>query len=135
MTVDGRYCPLRTSEPRTSAADGGYWPTPTVNGNYNRKGASADSGDGLITAIRNSMFPTPTANDAKNASLPPASANWDSLPGHVLRGLQSHGINVVSGGLNPPWVEWLMGYPGEWTVCAAWAMQSSRRRRKPPSGI
>lgn len=35
------------------------WPTPSVCGNYNRKGVSATSGDGLATAVRN--WPTPTA--------------------------------------------------------------------------
>lgn len=33
------------------------WPTPTINGNHNRKGISAKSGDGLATAVR--MWPTP----------------------------------------------------------------------------
>jgi hypothetical protein len=41
------------------------------------------------------MLPTPTAN------------RWD--------GLQSHGVNVVTGSLNPAWVEALMGYPIGWT--------------------
>ena len=40
-------------------------------------------------------FPTPTANRRD--------------------GLQSHGINVVSGQLNPMWVEWLMAWPSGWT--------------------
>jgi hypothetical protein len=48
---------------------------------------------GLTQIVR--MWPTPTAN------------RWD--------GLQSHGINVVEGSLNPAWVEWLMGYPPGWT--------------------
>jgi hypothetical protein len=30
-------------------------------------------------------------------------------------GLQSHGLNVVTGSLNPKWVEWLMGYAPNWT--------------------
>jgi hypothetical protein len=47
------------------------WPTITINGNYNRKGLSKTSGDGLAT--------------------------------------------VVGGPLNPPWVEWLMGWPPGWT--------------------
>lgn len=46
-------------------------PTVTVCGNYNRKGASATSGDGLAT--------------------------------------------VVGGALNPTWVDWLMGWPLNWT--------------------
>lgn len=38
------------------------WPTPTVTGNYNRRGASPASGDGLATAARH-PWPTPTARD------------------------------------------------------------------------
>jgi len=34
---------------------GQMWPTPTVCGNYNRKGASATSGDGLATAVAMSL--------------------------------------------------------------------------------
>src|SRR5690606_24677965 len=33
-------------------------PTPTVSGNYNRKGASATSGDGLATFAGGSLNPT-----------------------------------------------------------------------------
>ncbi len=33
------------------------WPTPTIDGNYNRKGLSPRSGDGLVTAVR--QWPTP----------------------------------------------------------------------------
>ena len=40
------------------------WPTVTVTvtvkGNYNKKGLSIRSGDGLITALRNAGFSTPT---------------------------------------------------------------------------
>jgi hypothetical protein len=41
------------------------WPTPTVNGNYNRKGASKNSGNGLETAVKS--WPTPTAFDWNTA--------------------------------------------------------------------
>jgi hypothetical protein len=34
------------------------WPTPTVSGDYNRKGASATSGDGLATAVGGALNPT-----------------------------------------------------------------------------
>ncbi len=47
----------------------------------------------LLGAAR--LLPTPTAT------------RWD--------GLQSHGKNVVTGQLNPTWVEWLMGFPPGWT--------------------
>lgn len=40
-------------------------PTPTVHGNYNRKGASKTSGDGLATAIK--RLPTPMSRDWKDS--------------------------------------------------------------------
>ncbi len=62
------------------------WPTVTVHGNYNRKGASKDSGDGLATA--------------------------------------------VGGCLNPTWVEWLMGFPMQWTELKDWVTPLCRPSRK-----
>ena len=59
------------------------------------------------------LYPTPTCNDAKNNN-PPSQRkangrNSDSLPVPVWG-------NVAAGGsLNPPWVEWLMGFPIGWT--------------------
>lgn len=54
------------------------------------------------------MYPTPTANDAKNATLPPSQCDRDSVPGALMR-------DGVTGSLNADWVEWLMGYPKGWT--------------------
>ncbi|OFZ69068.1 MAG: hypothetical protein A2V79_11645 [Betaproteobacteria bacterium RBG_16_56_24] len=52
------------SEPIISEIDGFVLlPTLTVCGNYNRKGASATSGDGLITLIKRGLFPTMSASD------------------------------------------------------------------------
>ncbi len=99
----GKSRPSLETMPRSD-----LWPTPTVKGNYNRRGSSPTSGDGLQTAVNN--YPTPTASRRT--------------------GLQSHGVNVISGTLNPTWVEWLMGFPLGWTACARWEMQSSRRRGK-----
>ena len=47
------------------------WPTPTVHGNYNRKGASATSGDGLATFV--SLFPTPTATNTPTVTPTPTN--------------------------------------------------------------
>jgi hypothetical protein len=78
------------------------WPTPTVCGNYNRKGLSKTSGDGLATAVM--RFPTPTAHNAKETNAPSeALRNEPSLAYHA------------GGKLNPTWVEWLMGWPLGWT--------------------
>ena len=79
-----------------------YWPTPTVCGNYNRKGLSATSGDWLATAV--ATWPTPTAHNAKEFN----------SPSEALRNEPTLAARA-GGALNPTWVEWLMGWPLEWT--------------------
>lgn len=54
------------------------------------------------------LFPTPTVNDSKNATLPAAQMERNSLVGKLMR-------EEASGSLNPQFVEWLMGYPEDWT--------------------
>ena len=83
-------------------------PTPTVHGNYNRKGMSKNSGDGLATFV--AKFPTPCAQDAKNSTLPVSLRDRDSIPGYLLTNGEQPG-----GQLNPDWVEWLMGWPVGWS--------------------
>lgn len=88
------------------------WPTPTVCGNYNRKGASKTSGDGLATAVR--MWRTPNASDASKWSK-------QTLEERLEKGQQIRLNTQVSpdgsqaGLLNPNWVEWLMAWPIGWT--------------------
>lgn len=89
------YCPLLLSEQITEGVDGGcLLPTPTVCGNYNKKGASKHSGD---TALRR-KYPTPCASDWK---------------GSTKKGQRSGQLSEVflGGKLNPRFVEWLMGFP------------------------
>jgi DNA (cytosine-5)-methyltransferase 1 len=108
----------------------GLIPTPTVCGNYNRKGASKASGDGLATWA--AKFPTPNARDWKG---PPGKGCQDrggrssSLPAHVAKhakqaplgaaGLVTatgpFSVDPTGGTLNPTWVEWLMGWPLGWS--------------------
>jgi hypothetical protein len=116
------------------------WPTPTVKGNYNRKGLSAKSGDGLATAV--ARWPTPhgfskdgrsngpSGNElgrAVNKSFPTPVSTSQSGGRKGLDGgshararlVQDHGEQAMKeltgGSLNPTWVEWLMGWPIEWT--------------------
>ena len=106
--------------PLTDETDSGLWATPTVCGNYNRKGASATSGDGLATQVR--MWPTPVARDYRSPGRSrlerTGSKSGDCLP------------QVVGGQLNPTWVEWLMGFPAGWTDLSSSETASSRRSRK-----
>ena len=67
MLLGGMCYPLPPWAPSTSASGFGSrpcWPTVTVNGNYNRAGLSAKSGDGLATAV--ARWPTPNARDWKD---------------------------------------------------------------------
>ena len=88
------------------------WPTPTVKGNYNRKGVSAKSGDGLATAVR--RFPTPTVSMSRGSSSGALTRNSgrsrenDRLD-YAIEGAALHGR------LNPEFVEWLMGWPSGWS--------------------
>jgi hypothetical protein len=102
MMRNGLVWGRKTLEHLTAVNGSGYWPTPTVSGNYNRRGASANSGDGLATAVR--RWPTPTAHNAKETNAPSES----------LRHTPTLAAQV-GGKLNPTWVEWLMGWPIGWT--------------------
>lgn len=87
------------------------WPTASVCGNYNRKGASATSGDGLATAVKN--WPTPRAREGNSGSYGCASiernADRNYLDGVVIKKEEK------PGNLNADWVELLMGLPIGWT--------------------
>lgn len=87
-------------------------PTPTVNGNYNRKGLSPTSGDGLATYVQRSQksfpvrVPTPTASMVTTGDMEQSRYSSGQRPEYA---------QVNGGSLNPDWVEWLMGWPIGWT--------------------
>lgn len=116
------YQPLTSARP-TGGNAAGSWPTPTVNGNYNRKGASATSGDGLATAVK--AWPTPVASMSKGSS-PNALTRKNGKDRSNDR--LDHAVMARDGGqLNPTWVEWLMGWPLGWTDLRPLAMDRSAR--------
>jgi len=106
------------------------WSTPSVCGNYNRKGASANSGDGLATQAQFAVWPTPTAQpDGKSpAAHMEMKRNMKGGTRKAITDLQvmakavHHGIEPDAsgapmarcGGLNPDFPCWLMGYPEGW---------------------
>lgn len=87
----------------TMARRGELLPTPTVDGNYNKKGASAASGDGLHTAV--TKLATPTSRDWRSGKASPATMERNARP-----------LSEQIGGLlNPEFVEKMMGWPANWT--------------------
>lgn len=110
--------------PRTFGTDSFLWPTPVHKPGG---GSVLDGGSNSRKAARRrGMMPTPRASDGSKGGPNQRGSKGDlMLPSYVARfptptanrwdGLQSHGVNVVSGQLNPTWVEWLMGFPLGWT--------------------
>ena len=98
-----RYKEGRTPNPVELAET---FPTITVCGNYNRKGASKTSGDGLATYVR--MYPTPMAT--QRGDCPAERRRHSPCLESVVAMQEPNG-----GKLNPKWVEWLMGFPLGWT--------------------
>src|SRR5690606_7463573 len=96
---------LAPSAPRTEEREFSSWPTPHANC-HTGAGTHGDGGPNLQTAVK--MWPTPAAQDGKNATLPPSQKNRDTIPGAVIR-------TGENGQLNPAWVETLMGFPIGWT--------------------
>lgn len=98
--------------PTSESAYGSLLPTLTVCGNYNRKGASATSGDGLATALK--MLPKLVARDyrypGRSRLERTGSKSGECLP------------QVIGGPLNPDWCEWFMGWPIGWTALKPLAM-------------
>jgi hypothetical protein len=69
----------------TCESDSSLLPTVTIAGNYNRKGASANSGDGLITALK--MLPTLTVCQRDNSGGEYPGAQRPSLETLARNGL------------------------------------------------
>jgi len=93
-------------------------PTPNVCGNYNRKGASKTSGNGLATAIK--ILPTVTTRDYKDVG------TMENVPVNALLGRElgkNHGLK-----LQPAFAEWMMGFPEGWTDLDVLEMPSSRNK-------
>lgn len=107
----------------TSGIDGSaLLPTLTVCGNYNRKGTSKTSGDGLATALR--RFPTFVARDYRSPGRSRLERTGSKAGEHLP--------NVVGGPLNPEWCEWFMGWPIGHTESKHWATAKSRSKRPTP---
>ena len=111
MTAGGLCWELQMLAHRTSATASGLWPTPTVCGNHNRKGASATSGDGLATAVK--QWATPICRDSRTVRGGARTMNALGSEPLITQVAQAEG--ATDGALNPVWVEWLMGWPLGWT--------------------
>lgn len=99
------------------------WPTPTVNGNNNHKGASQKAGDGLATVVK--AWPTPTARDWRSGKASPETMERNARPLNEVAAL-----GEPSASLNPSWVESLMGFPPGWSEVSPLAPVSPKKTGK-----
>jgi len=115
-------------------------PTPTVKGDYNYKGCSKTSGDGLATVLKRQALPTPRASDSEKGgrgdlltvlrgyetkhagTLPtPQAKDWKDGSNPKPHGGHSPSLPVaiaIRGGpgrMNRRFREWMMGYEPGWT--------------------
>ena len=130
MTHDGTAYQLPPSAPRTSAIEfslsqgtqgpnsDGLWPTATTQDHATRY---AQGGMPLGMAVR--LWRTPQASDGKNRGNPEDPA----IQRRLANGNQISLSMMVSGHLNPMWVEWLMGFPEGWTDLEASGTPSSHK--------
>jgi hypothetical protein len=107
-----------SSNLRTDAA---MWPTPTARDTHGAHHGHTKGGrDPVTDAV---MWPTPRARDQKGRDYS------DSLP--TIAGAGPQAPTTATPGqepmvLNPPFVEWLMGWPIGWTDCTRSATASYR---------
>ena len=134
------------------------WQTPVADDSVNRERGKFNSrGEPKLSA--QVKIATPTVNDAKNSTLPPSQIGRAPLVGDVMRGISTpragdglkrgaidpmeprNGLpgfvqmDAPGGQLNPPWVEWLMGWPIGWTDCELLGMDKFRSWRQQHSGF
>lgn len=128
MTRSGTVFRLPTLAPLTDAIGSGLWPTPVrkQGGTSEQclKGAAVGlyhmTLDRAVALALQGKWPTPTAMDCHVAeSFETWSARVERTGySHVPLRLAAKALDIhsVYGHLNPTWVEWLMGYPINWTA-------------------
>jgi len=133
-------------------AKSGMWPTPTegdakASGSRNTPTSKAHPGISLTDAVRQDggtgrLWPTPKSapsgpdyaradrerSGSDDLATAVARETWPTPDAHCWKGGERD--HQLGGSLNPTWVEWLMGFPAEWTALNASEMPSSRKSSK-----
>lgn len=109
-------------EPKLSAQVLRY-PTPTAGGHTQNQSAYEGAPvrrtliglarDGVLETIP--RYSTPTCRDSNSLKKCMRGAGSKEKGNEIIQPL----VVQVGGALNPPWVEWLMGWPIGWTGCEA----------------
>ena len=115
---------LMSMLPISGTGGGSLLPTLTVSGNWNRKGASKTSGDGLATALR--RLPTLLASNFRG----PCGAEYYRISmqerSRPLRDTLPH---TLGHRLTSAFAEWWMGWPINWTLFSEAAKETASQQR------
>ena len=142
MMRSGIVFPLEPLAPLTAATECGSWPTPNAGGGTGyMSGSKRDTWRptlaGAVNMAPSGPPPIITADEFRGLGRKAAMKLWTTPladdTGHRKASFAQGGTALstqVGGALNPPWVEWLMGYPAEWTALDALATPLSRKSRK-----
>jgi len=113
--LTGRVCPERVKDKFNnleSVVSRQMWPTPSSSMMTEQDMVQAQyaGSDPKRPKYKDALLPTPKSRDWKGQTQRGIHAQKDALP-NMDRG----DGRVIGGGLNPQWVEWLMGFPAGWT--------------------
>ena len=95
------------------------WPTPKSSPSgpdFARMDRPESGGHDLATAV--ALWLTPLVRDARTmagAAAMPGRQGGETLAETIAETEGMDGQDRIGGSLNPPWVEWLMGFPEGWT--------------------
>lgn len=130
IMLHGSCSELTTWELPMSERESGFLhliPTPTAcnapNAGSNTKGPKSLQEVAWTGWKPGQMWPTPVSHNAKELTACPSNLNRKT-PG--LGTLAAWGKLGTPGKLNPPWTEWLMGWPLGWTDLKPLAMDKYR---------
>jgi len=108
------------------------WPTPKSSPSgpdYARTDRARSGSDDLATAVAKRSWPTPRASEWKGTGPLGSKSHRYRLDRKYLDATVQD-AEQATGTLNPVWVEWLMGFPSNWTDIGK-PNQQTRRESQP----
>ncbi len=127
---------------RITGIGGSYWPTPDTRGFVNEGSLSmlaklcdteaeyVAMGYRAAAGKKAKYWPTPSASDNRDRG----NMATPAIARRIAKGKQvmlSMSVSEDSGQLNPPWVEWLMGFPIGFTASKDWVTPKSHSKPQP----